>query len=112
MLNVQDLEMVKSRATTCDHMAILSLYDFIYLIETQSKPVFPFIPSACMFTKNQIEISKNKLKNETFALFPIGKSVQENASYNDLMAALKAASITFIKIQQAQSLGLFEIQQQ
>jgi len=111
MLNVQDLEMVKSRATTSDHMAILSLYDFIYLIETQSKPVFPFIPSACMFTKNQIEISKNKLRNEKFALFPIGKSVQEIASYNDLMAALKAASITFIEIQQAQSLGLFEIKQ-
>ena len=111
MLNEQDLELVKQRAKTNNDVAILSLYDFVYLIETQSRPVFPFIPSACMFTKNQIEISKNKLRNETFALFPIGKSVQENASYNDLMAALKVASITFIEIQQAQSLGLFEIKQ-
>ena len=109
MLNEQDLELVKLRAKTNNDVAILSLYDFVYLIETQSRPVFPFIPSACMFTKDQIEISKNKLGKENFVLLPVGKCIQENASYNDLIAALKSESITLIAIQQAQSVGLFKI---
>ena len=40
---------------------------------------------------------------------PVGKCIQENASYNDLIAALKSESITLIAIQQAQSVGLFKI---
>jgi len=109
MVNEQDLELVKLQAETSNDVAILSLYDFVYLIETQSRPVFPFIPSACMFTKSQIEISKNKLKRENFVLLPIGKCIQENASYNDLIAALKTESIELIELKQAQSVGLFKM---
>jgi hypothetical protein len=54
----QDLSLITSRIKKGEDCRIIDIYDWTYLIETQTTPVAGYIPSQVMFTKNQLAISK------------------------------------------------------
>lgn len=109
VVNQKDLEFIKSKIKPESPLPVLSLYDYIILIETQSTPVLPFIPSSVMFTKNQIAISVEKLKMHSTVFLPVHDKINETASYKDLTKELENNSIKLIPKKETKSIGLFEI---
>lgn len=110
-VNQKDLEFVKAEFKSGSALPLLSLYDYVFLIENQSTPVFAFIPSSVMFTKNQILISVEKLKKYKTIILPLGIQIDQIASYKSLMEKLKRNSINLVLKKEATSIGLYEISQ-
>jgi hypothetical protein len=84
-----DVELIASRTQPHEQVAIvLDLYDWAYLLAAQRPPLMPFLPSAEIFTSEQLEETLRRIDHADYLFVPKGPNGEPNIWLADFSAVI------------------------